>query len=145
MEVGVSERLGKSRDNLVFVVLLECWSAHFFAGQRLLVSRLSAGGNAGASFEADASAHFLNIGDMHWAIDGFDTAVWLSFGGFESLLDRAAAFDDDFALRGIHEEHGAALTFVIACDDFDLVAFFDVRLDTAHEMEWIKCDWAGMP
>ncbi len=135
MEVGVAERLCKSRDDLVLIVLLECWCAHFFAGQRLLVSRLSAGGSAVASFEAETSAHFLNIGDMHWAIDGFDTAVWLSFGGFESLLDRTAAFDDDFALGSIHKEHGAALTFVIACDDFDLVAFFDVRLDTAHVME----------
>jgi hypothetical protein len=49
-------------------------------------------------------------------------------------LDWTAAFDDDAAFFGVHEEHGTALPFVIACDDFDLVTFFDVGLDAAHEI-----------
>ncbi len=52
--------------------------------------------------------------------------------GFGGFLDRAAAFDDDLALGGIDQQHGAALAFVVAGDDFDLVAFFDVGLDAAH-------------
>ena len=71
---------------------------------------------------------------MDRAIDGFDTTGGLSFGAFDSLLNGAAAFDDDLVFRSLHKEHGAALTFVIACNDFDLIAFFDVGLDAAHEI-----------
>lgn len=81
-----------------------------------------------------ASAHFFDIGDMDGTVDGFDATVRFGFGGLDGFLDRATAFDDDLALGGVHEEHGAALTFVIACDDFDLVTFFDVGLDAAHEI-----------
>lgn len=70
---------------------------------------------------------------MDRPIDGLQTAIGIGFCGLGGLGHWASAFDDDFALRGIHKEHGAALAFVIACDDFDLIAFFDVGLDAAHE------------
>ena len=71
---------------------------------------------------------------MDWAIDGFDTTIWLGFGSLYGLLNWPSAFDDDLALSGFHEKHGSALPFVIACDDYDFVTFFDVCLDAAHEI-----------
>lgn len=69
---------------------------------------------------------------MDGAVDGLETAVGIGFGGLGGLDDGAAAFDGDLALGGVHEQHGSALALVVACDDFDLVTFFDVRLDAAH-------------
>jgi len=80
-----------------------------------------------------ASAHFLYIGNMDRTVNGFNT-TGVIFGCLNGFLDGTAAFDDDAALFGVHLEHGTALAFVIACDDFDLVTFFDVGLDAAHEI-----------
>jgi hypothetical protein len=71
---------------------------------------------------------------MDWAVDGLDATVWLSFSAFDGLLDWAAAFDDDLVFGSLHKKHGSALALVIACNDFDLIAFFDVGLDAAHEI-----------
>ena len=86
----------------------------------------------------NASAHFFDVGDMDRTVDGLET-TGIGFGGFDSLDNWATAFDGDFALGSIHKEHGAALAFMITCDDFDLIAFFDVGLDAAHE---IKIVWS---
>ncbi len=80
----------------------------------------------------NASAHFLNVGDMDGTVDGLDATGRIGLSGLGRLFDRSAAFDDDTALGGVHEQHGAALAFVVAGDDFDFVAFFDVGLDAAH-------------
>ena len=97
-----------------------------FAGQRGLCQALKRGR------KRNASAHFLDIGDVDGAVDGFDTAAGIGFGGFGGLFDRAAAFDDDLAFGSIDEQHGAALALVVTGGDFDVVAFFDVGLDAAH-------------
>lgn len=69
---------------------------------------------------------------MDGAVDGLETAIRLGFGRLGGLDDGAATFDGDLALGGIHQEHGSALALVVACDDFDLIALFDVGLDAAH-------------
>ena len=70
---------------------------------------------------------------MDGGIDGFDTAIWIRFGTANGLLDRATTFDNDLAFDGVDAEDGALFAFVVTGDDFDLVAFFDVCLDAAHE------------
>ena len=69
---------------------------------------------------------------MNGTVDGLETTR-VTLCGFESLDDWAATFDGDFTLGSVHKEHSSALALVISCNDFDLIAFFDVRLDAAHE------------
>jgi hypothetical protein len=75
---------------------------------------------------------------MDWAVDGLETAVRFSFGRLDGLDDRATTFDGDLALSSIHKKHDTALALVISCDDFDLIAFFDVCLDAAHGNEILE-------
>jgi len=70
---------------------------------------------------------------MDGSVDGFDAAIGIRFGTANGLLNRAATFDDDLALEGVDAKDCALFAFVVAGDDFDLVAFFDVCLDAAHE------------
>ena len=71
---------------------------------------------------------------MNGAVDGLET-TGVAFCRFDSFDNRAATFDGDFTLGSIYKQHGAALALMIACDDFYLIAFFDVRLDAAHEIK----------
>ena len=77
-------------------------------------------------------AQFFHIGNMDRCVDRLDAAIWIGFGTADGFLDGAATFDDDLAFRSIDAENGALFAFVVAGDDFDLVAFFDVCLDGAH-------------
>lgn len=70
---------------------------------------------------------------MDGCVDGFDAAIGIRFGTANCLLDSATTFDNDLALDGVDAEDGALFAFVVTGDDFDLVAFFDVCLDAAHE------------
>ena len=78
-------------------------------------------------------AQFLYIGNMDGSVDGFDTAIWIGFGTANGFLNRAATLDNDLAFGGVDAKDGALFAFVVTGDDFDLVAFFDVCLDAAHE------------
>ena len=80
-------------------------------------------------------AQFLYIGDVNRSVDGLDTAIWISFGTSNGLLDSATAFNDNLAFGSIDAEDSAFFAFVVASDDLDLVAFLDVCLDGAHGME----------
>jgi hypothetical protein len=61
-------------------------------------------------------------------VDFLKTAIGVLLGAAHGLLDFAAAFDDDLAFDGVHGKDRATLAFVVAGDDFDFVAFFDVTL-----------------
>ena len=76
-------------------------------------------------------AQFLYIGDMDRGIDGFD-AAFIAFRRASCFLDGAATLNDDLAFRGVDAEDFALFTFVVAGDDPNVVAFFDVCLDGAH-------------
>jgi hypothetical protein len=70
---------------------------------------------------------------MDGCIDGFDAAIWIRFGTANGFLNRATTFDNDLAFNGVDAKDGALFAFVVTGDNFDLVAFFDVCLDAAHE------------
>lgn len=76
-------------------------------------------------------AQFLYIGDVDGCIDGFE-AAFIAFGRTGRLGDCAATFYDNQAFCSVHAEDWALFAFVIAGDDPDVVAFFDVCLDGAH-------------
>lgn len=69
---------------------------------------------------------------MDRRINRFDAAIRLGFGTANRLLNGAATFDDDLAFRPVDAKDCALFAFVVACDNFDLVAFLDVCLDGAH-------------
>jgi hypothetical protein len=75
---------------------------------------------------------------MDRTVDGLEAAVRLCFSWLDGLDDRATTFDGDLAFCSIYKEHDTALALVISCDDFDLIAFFDVCLDAAHGNEMVE-------
>jgi hypothetical protein len=75
---------------------------------------------------------------MDGSVDGFDTPIWIGFGTANGFLNRTATLDNDLAFSRVDAKDGALFAFVVTGDDFDLVAFFDVCLDAAHER---KRDW----
>ena len=68
---------------------------------------------------------------MDGCVDGFD-ATFVALGGAGCLLDGAATLDGDLAFGGVDAEDFAFFAFVIASDDADFIALFDMCLDAAH-------------
>lgn len=77
-------------------------------------------------------AQFLYIGNMNGSINCFDAAIWIAFSWADCFLYSASTFYDDGAFGRIDSKDSAFFAFVVASDDLDLVAFFDVCLDFSH-------------
>lgn len=77
-------------------------------------------------------AQLFHIGNMDWAVNLIEAAIWIGFSCFGGFRDLAHAFDNHLTFGCLDQQHGAALAFVVTSNDFDLVAFFDVGLDAAH-------------
>lgn len=65
---------------------------------------------------------------MDWAVDFEQATIRMFIGTLGGLDHLAGTFDDNLAFASVYRDDGTALAFVVAGNDFDFVAFFDVCL-----------------
>ena len=76
----------------------------------------------------------LNVGDVNGTFFFLEATVLILLSRLDGLLDHTDALNEDAALGRLHFKHSALGTFGGTGDDDNSVAFFDVGVDSAHDI-----------